>query len=221
MAVTYATVCEVGALIRTTFTCATTPTTEQVEAIINRMECRLDQRTGHTYGRVKTVTREFHCLPLVYTYGWGTPIFLKHREVQVKLDGCCEPTLAFCSCAGDKLELWQGQSAANSFSDITSGSVNDYQIIGDRGELFIRGTLFTILRDNRIRVTYRYGSTTVPNDIRDAAIKMTAIDLIIGSFRMDIIPMGADGAKIVDTSAKWRDDIDRIVRNREEVFVLP
>ena len=81
--------------------------------------------------------------------------------------------------------------------------------------------MFTILRDNRIRVTYRYGSTDVPNDIRDACIKMVAIDLITGSFRMDIIPMGADGAKVFDATAKWREDIDRIVRNREEVFVLP
>lgn len=217
---TYATSCEVGALIRTTFSCSTTPSTEQVETIINRQEDRLDQRTGHTYGRIKTVLREYHCLPLLYTYGWGTPIHLKHRDIRVKLDVCCNPTLQFCVAAGDKLELWNGAGASNSFSDITA-TINDYQMNGDRGELTVRGTLFTILRDNRLRITYRYGSSTVPNDIRDAVIKMTAIDLINGSFRMDVIPMGADGAKILDTSQRWRDDIDRIVRNREEVFVLP
>jgi len=222
MAVTYATAAEVASLIRSCdFTACTTPTLLQVEDIINRKEDIIDQRTGHAYGRTKTITNEYHCLPLVYTYGWGTPIFLGHRDIRVKLDmcACCAVTLQFCSTAGDKLELWQGSGGAQTFTDITDNSC--YQIIGDRGEMFIRGTLFTILRDNRLRITYRYGSTSVPNDIKDATIKMTALDLINGSFRMDIIPMGADGAKIMDTSARWRDDIDRVVRNREEVFVLP
>ncbi len=219
MPTTYTTSSDVAALIRSCdFTACTTPTLAQVEEIINRKEDVLDQRTGHTYGRTKVVTNEYHCLPLVYTFGWGTPIYLKHRDVRVKLDCCCDVTLDFCSAAGDKLETWQA-GVGNLFSDITD--TTSYQIIGERGELYLRGLLFTILRDNRIRVTYRYGSATVPNDIKDAATKMAALDLINGSFRMDIIPMGADGVKVMDTSARWRDDIDKIVRNREEVFVLP
>ena len=223
MAVTYTTSNDVADLIRSCdFTACTTPTLLQVEEIINRKEDIIDQRTGHTYGRVKTITREYHDLPLVYTYGWGTPIYLQHRDVRVALDCCCDVTLGFSAACCDKLEFYNAGAAAstNNFSDITACTGN-YEIIGERGELYLRATLFTILRTNRVRVTYRYGSDTVPNDIKDATTKMTALDLINGSFRMDIIPMGADGAKIMDTSGRWRDDIDRIVRNREEVFVLP
>jgi len=220
MAVTYTTAAEVASLIRTPcFTACTTPTLLQVEDIINRAEDVIDQRTGHTYGRTKVITREYHCLPMSYSYGWGTPIYLGHRDVRNKLDMCCNVTEQFCACAGDKLELYGGQGAATTFNDITCD--NSYQILGDRGEMYVKNLLFTILRENRIRVTYRYGSATVPNDIKDATAKRAAIDLINGSFRMDIIPMGADGAKMVDTTGRWREDIDKIVRNREEVFVLP
>jgi len=215
MVVTYTTADDVSGLIRTcSFTACTTPTLLQVEELINRSEDVIDQRTGHTYGRTKVITKEYHDLPLTYTYGWGTPIYLGHREIQTKASPCC---LKFDACAGDKLELYT-VGTSNAFTDETCGS---YQIIGERGELFLRGALFTILRDNRVRVTYRYGSTTVPNDIKDATTKRVAVDLITGSFRMDIIPMGADGTKVIDAASKWRDDVDKIVRNREEVFVIP
>lgn len=216
MPVTYTTASDVAAIIRSCeFTACTTPTLVQVEELINRSEDVIDQRTGHTYGRTKVVTNEYHCLPLVYTFGWGTPLYLKHREVRV----CSCDTTKLDACAGDKLETWRSGPSGSDFNDITA--TDTYEVIGERGEIYIRGLLFTILRDNRIRLTYRYGSTTVPNDIKDAVTKRVALDLINGSFRMDIIPMGADGAKIMDTSARWRDDIDKIVRNREEVFVLP
>jgi hypothetical protein len=42
-----------------------------------------------------------------------------------------------------------------------------------------RGLLFTILRKNRVRVTYRYGDATVPLDIEDSCVKLTAIDILI------------------------------------------
>jgi len=221
MAVTYATAAEVASLIRSeAFTACTTPTVTQVEDIINRAEDVIDQRTGHTYGRTKQVVNEYHCLAHSYTFGWGTPIYLGHREIRTKLDCCCDPTLQLCACAGDRLEQYSGQgTGGNDFIDNTC--TTNYQVIPERGELYVRNLLFTILRTNRVRITYRYGSDSVPNDIKDATIKRAAIDLVTGSFRMDIIPMGADGAKVVDMSMRWREDVDKIVRNREEVFVLP
>lgn len=215
MPTTYTTVCEVGALMRTTFDCSTTPSTAQVETIINRQEDIIDQRTGHTYGRTKTITNEYYDLPLLYTFGWGAPIFLSHRDIRT--DAC--NTLQLDPCAGDKVEIWNG--GTNSFTDITANATGNYEILGERGELYIRGHIFTIIRKNRVRLTYRYGSTTVPRDITDACAKMAALDLITGSFRMDVIPMGADGAKVIDTTHKWKEDIDRVIRNREEFYFIP
>ena len=59
MVTTYATNEEVAALIRSdVFDGSTKPTDAQVDFIINRSEDRIDQRTGHTYGRTKTIERE-------------------------------------------------------------------------------------------------------------------------------------------------------------------
>jgi len=214
MPTTYSTAADVGDLLRITFTACTTPTTLQVETIINRMEERIDQRTGHTYGRIKPVANCYQDLSLVYTYGWGTFVSVKHREIRT--DPC--NSTALCGGAGDKIEIWNG--ASNAFTDIVASTQN-YEVLAERGEIYFRGFLYSILRKNRLRITYRYGSTAVPGDIDDACIKMTALDLIQGSFRMDVIPMGADGAKISDTVGKWREDIDRVIRNREEVYIIP
>jgi len=214
MPTTYSTATDVGDLMRTTFTACTVPTTTQVETIINRMEERIDQRTGHTYGRTKTAQVEWQDMSLTYTFGWGTFASLKHREIAV----CCTDGLHLCFGAGDRLEMWNGGS--NTFNDITENT-GQYEVIAERGEIYFRGYIFSILRKNRARITYRYGSATVPGDINDACIKMTAIDLIGGSFRMDVIPMGADGAKVDNTTRMWKEDIDRVIRNREEVYVIP
>ena len=48
-----------------------------VRKIIARKEEEFDRRVGHTW-KTKKITREVHDLPLLYTFGWGTPIFLKH-----------------------------------------------------------------------------------------------------------------------------------------------
>ena len=73
---------------------------------------------------------------------------------------------------------------------------NFYHAEYERGTLHLRGYLFTILRKNRVRVTYRYGGenfagdTEIPLDVADAIIKMKAIEVMNTSFRIDEIPSG-------------------------------
>ena len=197
------------------FTACTTPTCTQVESIISRMEDRIDQRTGHAW-RLKTVTNEYHDLPLLYSFGFGTMISLKHRAIQ-----------PLNMCSGDRLEIWNGASGCYT---CRLGSGN-FEEISERGEVYIRGHLFSTMRKNRVRLTYRYGgepgdcvcSIPVPNDIEDAVIKLTAIDLITTSFRFDILPRGGSGTLSYDLDTavmRWREDIDRIIRNREEFIAV-
>jgi len=167
----------------------------------------LDRRIGHTFGRTKQVAKEIHDLPLLYTYGWGTPVFLKHRECQ-----------DFDSSAGDKIEVWQG--ADSSYTDVLQDSQWwDFEPV--YGRLFFRGYIFTILRKNRVRVTYRYGSATVPLDVADSCIKLVAIDILNSSFRMDVLPVGANGIDVASSKAEWRADIENCIENRQEIFMLP
>ena len=210
MATTYCSVEDVSDYLRVPITATSTPNKAQVEKIINRKESEFERRNGHAW-RSKKITREVHSLPLLYTFGWGTPIFLRHRRIyDIDAD------------QGDKIEIWQGASAT--WENIaTNGQWYDMEY--ERGSLHLRGFLFSILRRNRVRVTYRYGGeeyagdTTIPDDIKDAIIKMTSIELMNTSFRMDELPTG--GMTSPSESKKiWQEDIENCIANRREVVVV-
>ena len=141
----------------------------------------------------------------------GYSYFLRHRRIY-----------DFSTSAGDKIEYWQG--ASSTWENILDDS-QWYDMEYERGSLHLRGFLFSILRKNRVRVTYRYGGenfagdTEIPLDIKDAVIKMTAIDILNTSFRMDQLPTG--GITSPSESKKyWQEEIDNCIANRREVFVI-
>ena len=212
MATTYCTTGDIADFLRIPITATTTPNKAQVEKIINRKEDELDRRMGHAW-RSKRITRELHDLPLLYTFGWGTPLFLAHRNLY-DLD----------AAEGDKIEVWEG--AASNWTDIL-GNSEWYDANYERGTVHLRGYIFSILRKNRVRVTYRYGGegfggdTTIPGDIEDAIVKMTAIELVNTSLRMDRLPMGGTGIDLQAVKARWETDIEKCVDNRREVFIIP
>jgi hypothetical protein len=211
MVTTYCSVADVSDFLRVPITATSTPNKTQVEKIIKRKEDELDRRLGHAF-RTKKITREVHDLPLLYKFGWGTPIFLKHRRIY-----------DFSAADGDKIEIWQG---ASSVWENILGNTSWYDIEYERGTLALRGFIFSILRKSRIRVTYRYGGedyagdTVVPLDVEDAIIKMTSIELLNTSFRMDELPTGGM-TNTSESKRKWEEDIEKCVDNRREVFVIP
>lgn len=207
MTTTYCSVADVSDFLRVPITATTTPNKTQVEKIINRKEEELDRRIGHTFGRNKTITKEIHDLALLYTYGWGTPIYLQHRN-------CRE----FNASLGDKIEVWQG--TGTNWADVISNT-SDWNFEEVYGKLFLRGFLFSIMRKYRVRVTYRYGDATVPLDIQDSCIKLTCIDILNSSFRMDILPVGGNGIDVSASKNEWRADIENCIDNRQEVFFIP
>ena len=207
MAVTYCTVEDVADFLRVPITATTTPNKTQVEKLINRQEEVLDRRIGHTFGREKTVSREIHDLALLYTFGWGTPIWLQHRNIK-----------PLSASSGDKIEVWQGASSA--YDDIINSN-EFYEFDEVYGRLYLRGFLFSIMRKNRIRVTYRYGDTTVPEDVKDACVKLVAINFLSTSFRMDQVPFGGSNVNIDNSIKLWQEDIEDCILNRREVFFIP
>jgi hypothetical protein len=211
MVTTYCTIADISDFLRVPITATTTPNKTQVEKIIRRKEDELDRRMGHAWRSTK-ITREVHDLPLLYKFGWGTPIFLKHRRIY-----------DFSGDAGDKIEIWQG--ASSTWEDIL-GNSTWYDIEYERGTLALRGFIFSILRKSRVRVTYRYGGedysgdTVIPLDIEDCIVKMTSIELLNTSFRMDELPTGGM-SNTSESKRKWEEDIEKCVDNRREMFVIP
>lgn len=209
-ATTYCTSQDVAEFMRINLSEITIPNRAMLDNFITRNEELIDRRTGHTFGRTKQTDYLYYDLPLIYTYGWGTPINLKNRDIKTKAG-----TLRLDSAQGDRLEMWNG--SIDSFTDITDDP--RYHVVSERGVIYLRGMIFTIMRKLRIRVKYRYGSSTVPGDIKKACILLTVLDLIRSSFKMDELPFG--GSKDKEKSIKdWEDEIERIIRNREEVYVL-
>mgnify|MGYP003993160901 CR=1 len=211
MATCYATTTDVADFLRITISACTSPSIAQVEKLIKRAEDRVDRRTGHAW-RTKTSTEIFD-LPLMYTFGWGTMLTLKHRNIKV----CACSCTALDTCAGDMIELWKGSTSQ---WECTAASQQNYEVEYIKGEIYLRGLIFTILRRNRIRVTYRYGETTVPDDIEDAVVKLTCIDLLRSSIKMDDLEFGGSINK-EQAMEKWQEDVDKLIRDREEVYVLP
>jgi|TARA_R110002020_G_scaffold3846_1_gene16945 hypothetical protein len=207
MATTYCTVADVSDFLRIPISATTSPTKAQVEKIINRKEEYLDRRIGHTFGRNKTIAKEKHDLALLYTYGWGVPIYLQHRN--------CRPLDA---SAGDKIEIWEG--ASSSYADILTDT-EFYEFDETYGRLYLRGYLFSIMRKNRVRVTYRYGDESVPDDVEDACVKLTCIELLNSSLRMDTLPMGGNAISPQQSMNAWKADVEEIIGERAEVFGIP
>ncbi len=210
MATTYCSVGDVSDYLRVPITANTTPNKAQIEKIINRKEAEFERRVGHAW-RSKKIHKEMHDLPLLYTYGWGTPIFLKHRRIY-----------DFDADQGDKIEIWQG--ASSTWENILDNG-QWYDTNYERGIVYLRGFIFSILRNNRVRVTYRYGGedyagdTTIPDDIADCVIKMTCIEILNTSFRMDELPTGGM-TNTSETKQKWEEDIEKCIENRRELFVV-
>jgi len=212
MATTYCSVEDVADYLRIPITSTTVPNKAQIEKIIKRKEDELDRRIGHAW-RSKKITGERHSLPLLYVFGWGTPLYLQHRNIY-----------DFDAAEGDKIEIWEGADA--SYDDIL-GNDQWYDMDYEYGRLYLRGFIFSILRQNRVRVTYRYGGenfagdTEIPGDVADCVIKMVALEFVNTSFRMDKLPMGSAGVDYSSSKRQWTEDIETCIENRREVFPIP
>lgn len=191
----YCTVGDVGDFLRMDFDGNSKPSKKGVEKIIRRKTEYIDYVTKHSWlpeGRQYT---EINNLNYNYTYTRGMPIFLKHRNI---LD--YDPT------KGDKIEAWSGTAWLE--------TANNFNFVNERGTLYLKGFLYSIARMERIRVTYRYGGenetftdaegnkTTIPPDIEDACVLLTAVDILSTDFTYSTIPYGGEGQ--IDKSAIMR-----------------
>lgn len=186
---------------------STDPKLAFIEDCIKRGEDEIDSRTQHAW-RLK-LSREIHDLGTEYEYGQGYPIHLHHRNVQI-----------INEVSGDKIELWNGTIWEN----ITGNINQSWNQNEDLGIINIIGSAYSIFKENRLRVTYRYGgepldgiTPTVPRDIEEAAVKLASIKLLESAFAGRNIQFGQDrGVRVETVIGKWREDIDKIIERHAE-----
>lgn len=194
----------------------TDPNTDMVENYIMANEDEIDRLTQHTWLTDKQVVEVFTVNKL-WDWGRGLPIYPRHRNL-----------VDFDQAAGDKLEIWDGDSWE--LQDVPPGGGGLVYFETVKGIAYLRGYLFTILRQSRFRLTYRYGGDNetsiseteiIPRDVQKACKLMTCIDILSTDFHMSQIAYGGEGN--VDKGnimEKWQREVDRIVWSHSEITTV-
>jgi len=199
------------------FSESTKPLKTTVEAIINRAEDEIDDATKHAWRSV-LVTNEYHdYFGLRYARGsraysrGGAPcccVHLNHRIIRAFTSGT------------HKIEIWDDDEwvdlvlTANGY---TEGRDDDYWIDYEGGVIyFVNET--PVIGPKMVRVTYAYGETTVPGDIKEWAIKQTAINLLYSDDWTAATNEPWDRIELAEKVRHWKEDIEKIRLRHKELL---
>lgn len=206
MVVTYSTAALVSGLLQIDdFSGTTTPTQTEVEAFINRAEDYIDEYTNKAW-RATTIAREQHSFwPYnLYRLYYPPRVHLKHPFVKT-----------FSGASGDKLEVFEGTSYTDWIADAghTEGrGTGDFFVNYEDGVIYFEKKFPLIWRPDQVRVTYRYGETTVPKWVEDVATKMAAMDVLLRWQEFpgggQDIPTMVDHAEVI---RMWREDVAKVL----------
>lgn len=209
----YCTEKDIADWLRIDINANTNPNKTQVRNYIIMNERTIDYQTGHSWLKNgQSYVHDQADIPIgAWHFSRGMPIYLKHRFVR-----------QFDSSQGDKVEIWDGNTWQNQTIDANTFIYVDEQ----RGIMYIRGYLYSILTHNRFRVTYRYGGNNegpdvVPKDIKKACMLMTAIDILSTDFKMSQIAYGGEGnVQKKDIMEKWQAIINQTIQSHSELQVV-
>lgn len=190
------------------FSETTNPSDSMVKDFIEDASARIDRETGHAW-RERRVVNEMKDLDGQYYFWAGTPISTMKREVRTPLK----------SEKGDKIEVYDGNGYDDwvASDEYEEGRDEDYWVSRADGLLYIyrRSTWFQ--KYQSIRLSYRYGAEHVPSDIKNAAAKLAAADVMRTDIFGDIIPAGNDGIDVNSTADTLEEQAMRVCENRSEV----
>ena len=216
MTVTYCTADNVASLLRLVDSAgvrfdpdgASDPTQSEIEGWINEAEDYIDEHTHHAW-RSTVVTNETHDYHMRWD-GFGDiehAVTLRNRAV-----------LTF-SHTTDKIELWNG-SAWKDILDPANGCTEardkDYWVDYQLGIIYLVAQR-PLMGRGMVRVTYRYGETVVPGDIKRAAELFAGIQYLQSDFYRRGLPDGSDfSSQRASVMQRWSDQLDKIIDHRVE-----
>ena len=204
----YCTASDVGSFINNTFSSTTDPTTTEVESFIAENEDYIDSQTNHAW-RSRTITEETHHLDKpAYQLRDGIQVFLNHRKIRT-----------FSAASGDKLEVWNGSTWEDYIASRVEGRNNDFWVDYQLGIIFLKAYALFLPRNFGVRVTYRYGETSVPGDIKKACKLLTAVNLTEGDDRSILFPEGTSNIPLSDKARRWTEEAEKIIERHRETIV--
>jgi len=192
---------------RLTFSASTDPTLLEVENFILEAEDEIDRVTNHAW-RAVTITNEYHNLCGLYTgaYRQELPVKLNHRSIRAMVSGT------------DKIEYWDGSSWVDMVATLTEGRANDFWVDYTHGWILFVSTK-PYRADRGIRVTYRYGESSVPGDIQNIATLLAAAKIIASDMYKNVIPEGLSMGDIQRTAEAWeKKAYDRLEKRKELIL---
>jgi hypothetical protein len=215
--VTYCTAANVSSFLglrdgtsRLTLSVSTIPTLAEVETLISRAEDTIDRKTRHSW-RATTVTDEVHDYqPPQFYSGLGRSseqrfIVLNHRKIR-----------SFSNASGDKLEVWNGNSWVDYITTYQEGRDKDFYVDYVRGVIYFMNQTPAFM-EHSVRVTYRFGEITIPGDITQAAVILTAINLISGNEGNALLGTAEGALNNAERLRHWKEEVNEILSRYTEV----
>lgn len=133
------------------------------------------------------------------------PLYLTHSHIY-----------DLSSAAGDELENWTGSAWSDFIADKTEGRANDYWVDTERGIVYIKPTNYG---ERVIKVSYRYGNESVPNDIRKACIMLVCSDILMFDNNSNTIPDGySSSISYSDKSTRLRNSAYDILDRYKNIY---
>jgi hypothetical protein len=114
----------------------------------------------------------------------------------------------------DALEIWDGNAYTDYLASKEEGRASDYWLNYEKGILYI----YDIPSTDRdaIRMKYRYGDQSVPDDIKKACTLMTAIDILRTEDRSFLLPEGGASVNYSSKIELMEAEIKSIIEQRSE-----
>lgn len=211
--VTYCTEDDVRRVMQTDLTFGTgdTPSQDDVRMIIQGAEDEIDKACNRAWREV-TITNRFYDLTGITSrnidFRNGVRINLGYKYIKQITSG-----------SGDKIEVWNGSSYVDYAATKTEGRGNDYWLNYESGILYLREFL-PLFEEDALRMTFRYGETTVPPAVREACALLAAAELITTDDESQLMSeSGSPYQMTVEQKAvKWRARAWAKLKNYIEVW---
>lgn len=224
MTVTYTTAAKVWAYLQRgdTLGTASIPSQTTVEMYINWAESEIERRTNRAYQAV-TESNEIHTMKFPSRSYFGHYI----HKPYIVLNHAPVRTL---TAATDYLYVWNGSSWVDWVATKTEGRGNDYWVDTENGYIFFNKGYNLLDYPDNVKVTYRWGGTTVPKWCEELATMMAAVRVLEFDRDRVISAEGGSGDAVdfprVDTTiASMKQEIERRLDenswlNRKRKFVI-
>ncbi len=196
-------------ITRYEFSSSTIPSLAEVNDMILAAEDMIDSKTGHAW-RERTVTDEIHDYEnALYTAPKEAErdcrgIKLSHRKIRSLTSGT------------DEINVWNGSSYTEYVADKTEGRNDDFWVDSQKGILYFKDSTPSRVVQS-VKVTYRYGDSSVPDDVRELTALMAARRIMMSHDHIKSIPQGDGAASIYrEKLIAWKEIIDQHLKNLQE-----